>query len=282
MRRWEIIYTLAAEMDIELTNDNLEYITFVARKYCNLYEECYGDLAIATALHIFKKRITQIEDPEKHNLYNNTEELQGSIKKYNLNPDKFWLLILFLKDFTNSCFGATHVFDKVSVGENAEKMMKMLVNAPFSADCEITISNGKESATINATWVESLVLNTSIEKLKHIRPMVKVDPNNQIHHKIKFFMDMLDYFLVNYDLTYSQVSKGIKDWEFTAKCLYLANLLYESKFYTGIELWEDKVKGTKQEMVAPVGKYLKNRTKNLKDTSDRHKSDYCYIPEHLI
>jgi len=266
-------------MDIELTNDNLEYITFVARKYCNLYEECYGDLAVATALHVFKKRITQIEDPEKHNLYNNTEELQGSIKKYNLNPDKFWLLILFLKDFTNSCFGATHVFDKVSVGENAEKMMKMLANAPFSADCEITISNGKESATINATWVEPLVLRTPIEKLKNIYPMVKVSKNNKQYHKIKFFMEKLDYFLFNYDNTYSLVNEGTKNWEFTAKILYLANLLDDYKYFSGYEDIVTVAGRTIRNKAYYIGKELKNHTKTISDTADYHKSPYCFIPD---
>ena len=266
-------------MDIELTNDNIEYVAFVARKYCNLYEECYGDLAVATALHVFKKRITQIEDPEKYNLYNNTEELQASIKKYKLNPDKFWLLILFLKDFTNSCYGATHVYDNISVGENAEKMIQMLGNAPFSADCEITISNGKESATINATWVESLILSKSIEELKGIYPMVKVDPNNQINHKIKFFMEMLDYFLLHFDSTYSKETKNTKDWEFTAKVLYLSHFLDATKYFYGYEEVRTPQGQLLREKAKYIGKTLKNATKNLKDTSERYKSDYCFIPD---
>jgi len=265
-------------MNIELTDENLEYIAFVARQYCNIYDDCYGDLAVATALHHFKNRITQIEDPEKLFLYTNTDELQASIKKYNLNPDKFWLLILFLKDFTNSCFGATNIYDEISVGENVEKILKML-DSPFRDDCELTISNGKESATINAVFIEKLVLNRSIEELKSIYPMVKVSKNNKPYHKIKFFMELLDYFLNQYDATYTTTNDGTKDWGFTAKILYLANLVDEHKYFSGYEDIVTKKGNTIRNKAYYIGKELKNSTKTLRDTSDRHKSDYCYIPE---
>ncbi len=263
-------------MNIELTKENLEYITFVARKYCNLYDECYADLAVATALYQFKQRITQIEDSEKYELYTNTEKLQESITKYNFDSNKFWLLVLFLKDFTDSCFGSTLVFNQISVGEEMEKMMKML-DSPH--DCKITISNGKEAATINAVWLESLMFKKTIEEMKSIYPLKKVDSNNQSFHKIKFFMKMLDYFLMNYNTTYSHTNKGIKDWGFSAKVLYIADLLNDPKFYTGTKIWVDDVKNKEYETTVPVGKLLKNWTKNLKNTADRHKSAYCYIPE---
>lgn len=266
-------------MDIELTNDNMEYISFVARKYCDPIKTGCGDLATATAIYYFKQRVETIEDIKMHELYLSSNEMQDSIKNYNLDFYKFWLLILFLKDFTSSCFGATHVFDKVSVGENAEKIMKMLANAPFSADCEITISNGKESATINATWVEPLVLRTPIEKLKNIYPMVKVSKNNKQYHKIKFFMEKLDYFLFNYDNTYSLVNEGTKNWEFTAKILYLANLLDDYKYFSGYEDIVTVAGRTIRNKAYYIGKELKNHTKTISDTADYHKSPYCFIPD---
>ena len=266
-------------MDIELTTDNLEYISFVAQKYCDPYDTGCSDLVIATAHYYFMQRIGIVEDSKMYDLYLNTDNMQKSLRKYHLNPNKFWLLILFLKDFTNSCYGATHVYDNISVGENAEKMIQMLANAPLSADCEITISNGKESATINATWVESLILSKSIEELKGIYPMVKVDPNNQINHKIKFFMEMLDYFLLHFDSTYSKETKNTKDWEFTAKVLYLSHFLDATKYFYGYEEVRTPQGQLLREKAKYIGKTLKNATKNLKDTSERYKSDYCFIPD---
>lgn len=269
-------------MDIELTNENLEYVSFVAKKFCHLYGKDCEEIVVVNALDIFQHRVDLIECVSNYALYKTTSEIQTTIEKYGYNTDGFWLLLLFLRDYTDSCFGTFPVFDKLSTGKNIDKMLAMLEN-PLS--CHMTISNGKDSAYIHAADIhehlKELLLamkqNTSIGSQCLC---IGTKTNTVLWHKIKFFMDMLDYFLTSYS---EKVSKR-KDWIFIAQALYLVGYFTDEKYLYGYERIARPKKDidgkvTISEETTPLkglGKYLTDNTKHLKDTANRQKSRYCY------
>jgi hypothetical protein len=67
-----------------------------------------------------------IDCASNYDLYKSTETMQAKIEKYNFDSEKFWLLLLFLKDYTESCFGESYVFDSESMADNLKKMLNIL------------------------------------------------------------------------------------------------------------------------------------------------------------
>lgn len=272
-------------MDIELTKKNLEYIAFVARKYCNLNNAGWEDVVVENALDLFCRRLNNIKCASKYDLYKSNLDFQANIQKYGYDTNGFWLLLLFLYDFTESCFGANYIFDKISVGESIDRMLTML----DANNCEMTISNGTESAHMS-TWLIKDGLKTLLSSTKpnadKYFPYVKTTEDNVLWHKVKFFMEMLDYFQINHVSTSPQTNTGRKDWLFVAQALYLVGYLSDDKYFKGYEL----TKHTKTDLdgnitetddVMPLkglGKFLIDNTKHCKDSANRQKSNYCYNP----
>lgn len=270
-------------MDIELTKENLEYVAFVARKYCNLYDAGWEDAVVENALDLFCRRVNNIKCSTKYDLYKSNQDLQTKIQKYGYDTNGFWLLLLFLYDFTESCFGANYIFDKVSVGESIDRMLTML----DANNCEMTISNGVESAHMS-TWLikdglKALLSSTKPDADKYY-PFVKTTEDNVLWHKIKFFMEMLDYFLTSHTPNSLRANTGRKDWLFVAQALFLVGYLSDEKYFKGYE----RVKHTKNDLdgnstetedlmpLKGLGKFLTDNTKLCKDSANRQKSNYCY------
>ena len=272
-------------MDIELTNENLEYVSFVAKKFCNLYGKDCEEIVVVNALDIIRHRADKVECGSNYDLFKSTDTVQTTIKNYGYEADKFWLLLLFLRDYTDSCFGDYWVFDEVSIGENIDKMLAMLEN-PLS--CHMTISNGKDSAYIYAADIHehlkelllSMKQNTTIGSQSLC---IGTKTNTVQWHKTKFFMDMLDYFLTSYAPNPEMASKR-KNWNFIAQALYLVGYLTDKKYLYGYERTERTKKDIDGKIVVSeeitplkgVGKYLIDNTKHIKDTANRQKSTYCY------
>ena len=285
MVRWSFFVTFAA-MEKKYTADELSYIGFVARKYCNLCEPGWEEYVVENALDLFQWRIGMIDCASNYDLYKSTETMQAKVEKYDFDTEKFWLLLLFLKDFTESCFGESWVFDEVSVADNIKKMLDML----DASTCELSISNKTESAHINTLFIKDGLKELLLSYLQsgntNIYPCVHTTQDNVLWHKVKFFMDMLDFFLVNNIPANANKTSNRKDWTFTAQILYIVGYLEDKKYLVGYEVTERTLKDIdgnttvkmEETPVKDVGKYIKDNTKCCKVTPNRNKSCYCYNP----
>jgi len=99
-------------------------------------------------------------------------------------------------------------------------------------------------------------------------------------------MEMLDFFLTNYQTVESQNKKKRKDWLFFSQALYLVGYLKEEKYLTGHIIIEmnrvdldgpNSVKKLKSPL-AGLGKFLTDNTKKINNTAIRSKSRYNYKP----
>ena len=227
-----------------------------------------------------------IDCASNYDLYKSTETMQAKVEKYDFDTEKFWLLLLFLKDFTESCFGESWVFDEVSVADNIKKMLDML----DASTCELSISNKTESAHINTLFIKDGLKELLLSYLQsgntNIYPCVRTTQDNVLWHKVKFFMDMLDFFLVNNIPANANKTSNRKDWTFTAQILYIVGYLEDKKYLVGYEVTERTLKDIdgnttvkmEETPVKDVGKYIKDNTKCCKVTPNRNKSCYCYNP----
>lgn len=273
-------------MEIKFTAEELDYIAFVARKYCNLCESGWEEYVVENACDLFERRIDMIECVSNCDLYKSTETMQKKISKYGYDSDKFWLLLLFLKDYTESCFGESCVFDSESMADNIKKMLKILE----SWNCKLTISNQKESAHIDAMFIREELkdLLLTLPQKTHINsyPCVGTVRDDVLWHKVKFFMEMLDYFLNNYTPTYNGKTSGRKDWKFIAQILYIVGYFKDKKYLVGYEVKErirkDLDGGTKvlteKATFKGVGKFIKDNIKCCTAKPNCSKSFYCYNP----
>lgn len=276
-------------MEKKFTADELDYIAFVARKFCDLCEPGWEKYVVENALDLFQWRANLIGCASKYELYKSTETLQERIKKHKIDVDKFWLLLLFLQDYTESCYGEYYIFDKESMSDNIEKMLNML-NQPDFITCELILSNKTETAHIDVAFIKDklieLLQDIPQTALINSYPCIGKGEDNVIWHKIKFFMEMLDYFLTNYHSNSQQKTHIRKDWILIAQSLYLAGYLDNEKFLKGFEQIEREktdIDGKVTTVVQTIplkglGKYLIDNTKNCKDTARRNNSLYCYKP----
>ena len=273
-------------MEEQYVAEELSYIAFVARKFCNICGAGWDEYVVDNALDLFQRRSDIIECASNYDLYKSTETMQTKIIKFELDSEKFWLLLLFLKDYTESCFGEYFIFDSMSMADNLEKMMTIL----DSWNCELTISNETESAHIDAMFIrEELkeLLKTLPQKTTiNCYPCIGRGKDDVLWHKVAFFMEMLDYFLINSTSVYMEKTSGRKDWKFIAQILYIVGYLKDEKYLVGYEETElvrkDLDGGTTVKLlrtpVTGVGKYIKDNTKCCKATPNRSKSYYCYNP----
>ena len=273
-------------MEQKYTADDLSYIGFVARKFCNICESGWDEYVVENACDLFKRRVDKIDCASNYDLYKSTETLQVKVRKYEIDADKFWLLLLFLKDYTESCFGESFVFDSESMADNINKMLKILE----SWNCELTISNQKESAHIDAMFIreelKEILLKLPQKTRIDIYPCTGTVEDNVLWHKVKFFMEMLDYFLDSFTPAYKDKTSGRKDWPFIAQILYIVGYFEDQKYLTGYEETERIRKDldggtiviTEQTPFKGAGKYIKDNTKCCKVTPNRNKSYYCYNP----
>ena len=107
---------------MELSEENLEYITFVAKEYCHLpeFNDEYSRLNASThAKSIFKARYETLNDTfqKAYQEYSQNEKIQSTINIYQLDSNKLWLLFLFITDFTESCFYEDTIIEEFSITE---------------------------------------------------------------------------------------------------------------------------------------------------------------------
>ncbi|MDC2232799.1 hypothetical protein [Bacteroides thetaiotaomicron] len=233
---------------MELITDDLEYIIFVAREYCypnkQQLKDCDAirdaeDMAVSIAIPQFKQRhpILMKEFKEAYDTYLSNDKIQNTLTIYGLNPDKFWLLFLFITDFTNSCFIYSQQNEKYTIRETAKKMSQ-LINKEEVKNYSLTLSCVEETISSSNPLLIALFedfcaklsdnndtfLDTTYYKtLEVVEDKVKTK-------KMKFFVELFRYFLYN-RVEARQPSK----MSFIGKFLYLAQIVEEEKefYYNG-------------------------------------------------
>ena len=272
--------------------DEKEYIAFIAAEFCcdktivkNETDKVFleEDTKI-NVFNIFDNRYPKLKEQnlERYESYRNEESLIRKIEKYGYEVNKFWLLTLFIADYTESCYGKSWVMSKETIGETVIKMIELL-NDPNSS---ITINTDKgKPLKINNHYIKQDIKDT----LTHFfdrNPLLKgalyctgETTDNVLYHKWKFFIDMLNYFLNNYNTVYAEQTKGRTDWAFIAQCLYVAGLTEQTNYLTGYNDWTDARGLHHHDKNKYIGKEIKDSIKNCKDTANRNNSNYFFYPE---
>lgn len=230
---------------MELTTDNLEYIIFVAREYCypnkQQLKDCDAirdaeDMAVSIAITIFRQRhpILMEEFEEAYGTYLSNDKIQNTLNIYKLNADKFWLLFLFITDFTNSCFTYSPQNEKYTIREIVKKMSQ-LINKEEVKGYSLTLSCEEETISSSNPLLIALfedfcakLSNTNDDFLDTTYySTLEVVEDKVKTKKMRFFVELFRYFL-DAHITAVKPSKIT----FIGRFLYLANIAEQEWFYT--------------------------------------------------
>lgn len=238
---------------MELTIDNLEYIIYVAKKYCYPNKQHFKEIsetedgiasirdteemAVSIAIPQFKQRYPILEEEfkEAYDRYISDEDIQNTLSIYKLDADKFWLLFLFITDFTNSCFTYSLHMDKLTVRETAKRMIR-LINQEKASNYSLTLScEGEKISSDNPLLIglfedfcAKLVDNSDdFLDTKHYKGL-KVEEDKVKTKKMRFFVELFRYFLYDH-VEVRQPSK----MSFIGKFLYLAKIEEKESYYNG-------------------------------------------------
>ena len=142
---------------MELSEENLEYITFVAKEYCHLpeFNDEYSRLnASIHAKSIFKARYETLNDTfqKAYQEYSQNEKIKSTINIYQLDSDKLWLLFLFITDFTESCFYEDTNTEKLSINDFCKECISLIEN---SNDINITVTSPDKRISLKSCIYKS-------------------------------------------------------------------------------------------------------------------------------
>lgn len=224
---------------MELTEENLEYITFVAKEYCHLPEfndEYYRLNASIHAKSIFKARyeILDLTYQKAYQKYSQNEKIKSAINSYQLDSDKLWLLFLFITDFTNSCFYEDTNTETLSIFDFCKECISLIehnndINITVaSSDKKISLKNPAFIRTFN-DFCRTLIQQPSNNNLindKFYQTILNEKNKHEIK-KVTLFVKMLRYFLDHY----VKVRKPSK-MTFIGKFLYLGDFVTEESYLT--------------------------------------------------
>ena len=304
---------------MELTTDNLEYIIYVAKDYCYLnkkqIENCgeeviktTQEVAVDIAILTFKHRYPIIEEQyrDKHEMFISNPEIQDTLVIYNLNPDKFWLLFLFVTDFMNSCF-SHRIEAPQAVNEVASEMLDTLETSIEHCDTAIDGYSNMDNAQLTLSTNTNSISTTNplfLALFKEFCSMlVKSEDNNLFRvpcefielmedkvrtKKMRFFVELFRHFLD----AHIKVVKPSR-MTFIGKFLYLANIAEQEWFYTGF--FPTPINKKNQYMIKLFGTMTMDGTEYIKEPIDVGKkiadtikkcdfqeptelSNYVYIP----
>lgn len=223
---------------MELTEENLEYITFVSKEYCHLpeFNDEYSRLNASThAKSIFKARYETLNDTfqKAYQEYSQNEKIKSIINIYQLDSDKLWLLFLFITDFTESCFYEdTHV-EELSISDFCKEYISLIEN---SNDVNITVTSPDKRISLkNPVFIKAFkdfceILiqqpNNNLMNIKFYQTIIDEKGKHEIK-KITLFVKMFRYFLDNH----VKVRKPSK-MTFIGKLLFLGNFVTEESYLT--------------------------------------------------
>ncbi|HJH64464.1 MAG TPA: hypothetical protein OIM59_07505 [Bacteroides mediterraneensis] len=222
---------------MELTEENLEYITFVAMEYCHLpeFNDEYSRLnASIHAKSIFKARYETLNDTfqKAYQEYSQNEKIKSTINIYQLDSNKLWLLFLFITDFTESCFYEDTNTEKLSINDFCKECISLIEN---SNDINITVTSDKRISLKNPVFIKAFkdfceILiqqpNNNLMNIKFYQTIIDEKGKHEIK-KITLFVKMFRYFLDNH----VKVRKPSK-MTFIGKLLFLGNFVTEESYLT--------------------------------------------------
>lgn len=217
---------------MELSEENLEYITFVAKEYCHLpeFNDEYSRLNASThAKSIFKARYETLNDTfqKAYQEYSQNEKIQSTINIYQLDSNKLWLLFLFITDFTESCFYEDTI-EELSITDFCKECISLIENnndvniTITSPDKKISLKNPELIKTFK-NFCEILIQKSNNNFLDYRFYQTIIDEKNKYEiKKIKLFVKMFRYFL----------DKHVKVRN-PSKMTFIGKLLYLGNFVTG-------------------------------------------------
>lgn len=223
---------------MELTEENLEYITFVAMGYCHLpkFNDEYSKLnASIHAKSIFKARYETLNETfqKAYQEYSQNEKIKSTINIYQLDSDKLWLLFLFITDFTESCFYEDTNIEEHSISDFCKECISLIEN---SNDVNITITSPDKRISLkNPVFIKTfkdfceILIQQSNNNLINNRFYQTIIDEKNKHEikKIKLFVKMFRYFLDNHVKV-----RNPSKMTFIGKLLYLGNFVTEESYLT--------------------------------------------------
>lgn len=283
---------------MELTEENLEYITFVAKEYCHLpeFNDEYSRLNASThAKSIFKARYETLNDTfqKAYQEYSQNEKIKSTINIYQLDSNKLWLLFLFITDFTESCF-YENTIEEFSITDFCKECISLIEN---SNDINITVTSPDKKISLKnpvliktfKDFCEILIQQPNNDLLNNRFYQTIIDEKNKHEiKKIKLFVKMFRYFL-DHHVKVRKPGKMI----FIGKLLYLGNFVTEESYlteYNPIPITTQnertiKLHGTvfingKEYIKDPddIGKRIANNIKKCTDTTPTSISNYIDYP----
>lgn len=194
---------------MELTEENLEYVTFVAKEYCHLpeFNDEYSRLSASThAKSIFKARYEILNDTfqKAYQEYSQNEKIKSTINIYQLDSNKLWLLFLFITDFTESCFYEDTIIEELSITDFCKECISLIEN---NNDVNITITSPDKKISLKnpvliktfKDFCEILIQQPNNNFLDYRFYQTIIDEKNKHEiKKIKLFVKMFRYFLDNH------------------------------------------------------------------------------------
>ncbi len=154
-------------LDISIDKEPFQYVINIIRGKGDPYISPDGMVRIFPsmikltmpddALVIFQERYNRGEIPcqYRHEDYIADKDLQATIKGLNLDPDAFWLLVMFCFDYAcDVCFSGYEFAD--TVGEQIAKLMSLLSNEKDSST-QILAKSGRNKVVISNKQVISKI-----------------------------------------------------------------------------------------------------------------------------
>lgn len=240
--------------------------------------EIYPSATLESAKEYYSER-TKLDTSFKDKFFE-SKEVKNTIKAFNLDLDKFWYLLLFVKDYVDDCYtnapkiGLSEV---EKVNEMAEKILEateIIVKKKGEKDYKIqdeyTLSILKYSVnyfikTYNIIEnienreelkikLEELGLNRTIWDNNPILFEEKVSFENS--HKIRLFADMFQYFLKDLKADKKLMGRHTTREDSTDRLLFISRLAYIVG-YANEEYYERYVENEERKLVP------RNKLKNL-------------------
>lgn len=154
-------------LDISIDKEPFQYVINIIRGKGDPYISPDGMVRIFPsmikltmpddALFIFQERYNsgEIICPYKYKDYIADKDLQATIKGMKLDPDAFWLLVMFCLDYACSvCFSGYEFAD--TVGEQIAKLLSVISNGKDGSK-QISIKSGKDKVIITNKQVISKI-----------------------------------------------------------------------------------------------------------------------------
>lgn len=190
-------------MDIELTDNLLEYVDKISIKDCFDFEEDEdGAFTVPSRRFTFTFKHRYNTEELKHNFkydnYLKNDDIQNTLIGLGLDPQKFWFLLLYIFDYTyNICIDGVSI-SKTPKEEVLEFIDMIVANSTLNEPVELTLKVGKKKVIINnpitINYLTQLYTSDNDLKMKGFKVIESKSESNSIHIWCftKLFLTFLD------------------------------------------------------------------------------------------